>query len=254
MPKLRKGVLERKSSGLDKKRYGEAGGRMENGMTWKVFSCVNEFLKSGYEGKSMDEIASMFSERSGCRKVSLFVYEKERKILRLVGSTDEDLKESIGIFKIKNTDFLKDVPSMKPHPVPEDTEIGGYRMMIKLSRGDEIIGVVLLGGEVDEKKIEDLSRDVTMALRFLVKYRQLEDSLKKYSLLGKFTDLFEKTKEEEELIDGVIDIAMAVLEAEGAFVLEKEGENYIVRKSKNIEFRYDLIERSHPLIIKLEDS
>ena len=226
---------------------------MESGMTWKVFNCVNEFLKSGYEGKSMDEIASMFSERSGCKRVSLFVYEKERRILRLVGSTDEKLKESVGILKIKDTDFLRNIPPLKPHPVPRDIGIDGYEVMIKLSRGDEIIGIVLLGGEVDEELIKDLSRDVTMALRFLVKYRQLEDSLKKYSLLGKFTDLFEKTKEEEDLIDGVLDIAIAVLEAEGAFVLEKSGEDYVVRKSKNVEFKYGVIERSHPLMVKLED-
>ncbi len=237
---------------MDRKGYGKAGGKMEFGITWKVFNCVNEFLKSGYEGKSMDEIASMFSEKSRCKKVSLFVYEGEREQLRLVGSTDDSLKENIGILKIKNTKFLEDMPSMKPSPAPEGIGLDGYKSAIKLARGDEIIGMVLVGGKVEEEEIQDLARDVTMALRFLVKYRQLEDSLKKYSLLGKFTDLFEKTKEERRLIDGVLEIAMTVLEAEGAFALEKKEDSYLLRITKNVKFKDKIIERSHPLIIKLE--
>ncbi len=226
----------------------------ENGLTWKVFSCVNEFLRKGYEGESMDEIASMFAKESGCGKASLFVYERERDALRLVGTTDESLKDRVGTMKVKSPKFLWVMPPMEIVDVPKEFDLQGYEAAMRLAHKDETVGVVLLEKRIATEKIKSLARDVTMALRFLAKYRQLEDSLKKYSLLGRFTDLFEKTREEKELIEGVLEIAMGVLEAEGAFVLEKTDGDYEVKISKGIDFKSDIIDRSHPLVVEMEGS
>ena len=225
---------------------------MENGMTWKVFNCVNEFLKKGYEAESMNELASMIAKEVGGKKAAIFVYEKEKNTLRLVGTNDESLKERVGSLKYKSPSFLEKLPSVEVTEAPEGLELDGYGKAIKLASGENVVGLVLFDEVKEAEKLKVIAKDVTMALRFLVKYRNLEDSLKKYSLLGKFTELFEKTKEEDELVEGVLEIAMSVLEAEGAFILEREGNWYKPRVVKNLSFKSDSIDRTHPLLVEIE--
>ncbi len=226
-------------------------------MTWTIFNCVSEFLKKGYEGKSMDEVARVLSEGINVENVAIFVYERVKDSLRLVGTTDKSLKEYVGSLKITDLKDLENVPSLILASFDAsrlDERLGGYDHVLRLSHDDELVGFVFVKGScgIDEKQMKVLAQDLTMALRFLVKYMHMEDSLKKFSLLGKFTDLFERSREEDELIEGVLDTAMEVLEAEAAFVMEKANGCYKVRISKNIDFNVDCVQRDHPLIVELE--
>ena len=231
---------------------------MGKGLTWSIFDNVNEFLKKGYKGGSMDEVAKLFSDELGAEDVAVFVYEKPKDSFRLVGTTNEKLKDRVGELKLKNLKFVNELEAYKiydisgkmPDFMPED-----LHFLLKLSYKNELIGVVFLKkAEVHTDKLKGAAIDLSMALRFLAKYIQLEDHLKKYTLLGRFTDLFEKTFEEIELMKGVIEIALDVLEAEaGVFAKKTEG-GYEVKIAKNVKIKNDFIPFDHPLVVEVESS
>ena len=226
-------------------------------MTWTIFNCVSQFLKRGYDGKAMDEVARFLREEVKAEKASVFVFEKVKDSLRLVGTTDENLKDYVGALKIKDLSPLKEVLSLhleKINGSKVHERLSDYDHVLKLSHDEELVGYVFFKGtcNMDEERMEALAQDLTMALRFLVKYMQIEDSLRKFSLLGRFTDLFEKSREERELIEGVVEIAMEVLEAEAGFVLEKEGRCYKIRITKGIDFKVDCIPQDHPIVVELK--
>ncbi len=231
---------------------------MGKGLTWSIFDNVNEFLKKGYKGGSMDEVAKLFSDELGAEDVAVFVYEKPKDSFRLVGTTNEKLKDRVGELKLKNLKFVNELEAYKiydisgkmPDSMPED-----LHFLLKLSYKNELIGVVFLKkAEVHTDKLKGAAIDLSMALRFLAKYIQLEDHLKKYTLLGRFTDLFEKTFEEIELMKGVIEIALDVLEAEaGVFAKKTEG-GYEVKIAKNVKIKNDFIPFDHPLVVEVESS
>ena len=231
---------------------------MEKGLTWSIFDNVNEFLKKGYKGGSMNEVAKLFSDELGAEDVAVFVYEKPKDSFRLVGTTNGKLKDRVGELKLKNIKFVNELKAYKiydisdkmPDSIPED-----LHFILKLSYKDEMIGVVFLKkAEVHTDKLKGAAIDLSMALRFLAKYIQLEDHLKKYTLLGRFTDLFEKTFEEIELMEGVIEIALDVLEAEaGVFAKKVEG-GYEVKIAKNVKIKNNFIPFDHPLVVEVESS
>ncbi|MCD6449443.1 MAG: PAS domain-containing protein [Thermotogaceae bacterium] len=233
---------------------------MERSLTWNIFDNVNEFLKKGYKGGSMNDVAKLFSDELGAEDVAVFVYEKAKNSFRLVGTTNEKLKGRVGELKLKNLNLnfvnkleaysIYGISDKMPDEIPQE-----LNFLLKLSYKDELIGIVFLKkAKIHHDKLKSAAVDLSMALRFLAKYIQLEDHLKKYTLLGRFTDLFEKTFDECKLMEGVIEIALDVLEAEAGIFAKKTKDGYEVKIAKNVKIKDNFIPLDHPLVVEVESN
>ncbi len=225
--------------------------------TWRIFNCVGSFMREGYDGESMNEVARFISDTLNVGRVSIFLHEPFKGVLRLVGTSDPDLKNMVGYLKIRNVERFKKAERGMVTKFDGDTEVEelrGYMYFVTLSTNGDLMGVVFMEkmGETFDERFSDVVEDLSMALKFLARYRNLEDSLKKFSLLGKFTDLFEKTVSEDLLIKGVLEIAQEVLDAEAGFILAKSGGDYVVRESASMDFKTERISRDHPFIVAVE--
>ncbi len=233
------------------------GEHMKESLTWRIFGSVNEFLKKGYSEKPMDNIAKLFAQELGAEDVALFIYEEQKKRFRLIGTSDEKLEEAVGSLKISEEAVDVECEPYKPIKYDcgrFDPNLKGYTYLMKLAYKDEMLGLIFIKGmeEPDIPKLAATSLDLSMALRFLFRYKQMDDSLKKYTLLGRFTELFEKSREMEELLEGFMVISLEVLEAEGGFIAEKNGNSYRVVAFKDLKLKSDEIPIHHPLVVELE--
>ncbi|HDG62543.1 MAG TPA: hypothetical protein ENG15_06030, partial [Thermotoga sp.] len=176
-----------------------------------LFLKVQEFLEKGYKSKAMNELASFLAENLKTDKVLIFLYEPMRELFRLVGASSNEYESYIGKHKIPSQKLKNGEDEIKLKDLGIDSEEKGRILPLKF--GEEDLGFILAVGP-SIQSTTDILEKVGGALGFLAKYRYLEESVHKYQLMSRFTTLFERTRDLEELYTKVLKVAVDVLEAE----------------------------------------
>ena len=197
-----------------------------------LFLKVQEFLEKGYKSKAMNELASFLAENLKTDKVLIFLYEPMRELFRLVGASSSEYESYIGKHKIPSQKLKNGEDEIKLKDLGFNSEEKGRILPLKF--GEEDLGFILAVGS-GMQNTTDVLEKVGGALRFLAKYRYLEESFHKYQLMSRFTTLFEHTRDLEELYTKVLKVAVDVLEAESAMIWEREGEEYVLKSYRNLE-------------------
>jgi len=218
-----------------------------------LFLKVQEFLEKGYKSKAMNELASFLAENLKTDKVLIFLYEPMRELFRLVGASSNEYESYIGKHKIPSQKLKNGEDEIKLKDLGIDSEEKGRILPLKF--GEEDLGFILAVGP-SIQSTTDILEKVGGALGFLAKYRYLEESVHKYQLMSRFTTLFERTRDLEELYTKVLKVAVDVLEAEGGMIWEREGEEYVLKSYRNLEEDAILrkrVEATHPFFSKFKE-
>jgi len=218
-----------------------------------LFLKIQEFLEKGYESKAMNELARFLAENLKADKVLIFLYEPMRELFRLVGTSSDDYEKYVGRHKILSKNMKNFGDEIRLKDLGFDSDEKGKILPLKVEEED--LGFILAVGP-DVEKITDVLEKIGGAIKFLAKYRYLEESIHKYQLMSQFTTLFEHTRNLEELYTKVLEVAVDVLEAESAMIWEMENEEYVLKSYKNLEEDAILrkrVEITHPFFSKFKD-
>lgn len=218
-----------------------------------LFLKIQEFLEKGYESKAMNELARFLAKNLKADKVLIFLYEPMRELFRLVGTSSNDYEKHVGRYKILSKNMKNFGNEIRLKDLGFDSDEKGKILPLKVEEED--LGFILAVGS-DVEKITDVLEKIGGAIKFLAKYRYLEESIHKYQLMSQFTILFEHTRNLEELYIKVLEVAVDVLEAESAMIWEMESEEYVLKSYKNLEEDAILrkrVEITHPFFSKFKD-
>lgn len=196
-----------------------------------------QFLESGYESRAMDELAHELCEETQAESCDVFLFESHKSQFRLVGSTHE--QEKVGQEKLSRNEIEK------------------LEGCFLLEQNSETIGAVVLKNARKTERLQHLLEELSRTLWIAERIISMQETVKKYELLGELTDVFHKCNEPDSLLKGTLQVMKKALNAEAVLYFAKSEEGYSFKDAEGIgrdQLIYDKLAANHSLVLRLEKS